>query len=103
MRPLAFDFDEEVYDIVRQIPAGRVVSYGQIARLIGQPNQARRVGVAMKNAPAERQLPCHRAVNSQGRTVPGWSEQRLLLEAEGVRFTSDSRVDMKSFVWREVL
>ncbi len=97
----AFDFDEEVYDVVRQIPSGRVVTYGQIARLIGQPTQARHVGLAMKNAPAARQLPCHRVVNSRGGTAPGWSGQRTELEKEGVRFTRDGRVDMKHFQWEE--
>lgn len=61
-------FDDEVYAVVAQIPAGKIVSYKQIARLIGMPDHARRVGRAMASAPAE--LPCHRVVNSAGRTAP---------------------------------
>lgn len=57
-------FDDEVYAVVAQIPAGKIVSYKQIARLIGMPDHARRVGRAMASAPAE--LPCHRVVNSAG-------------------------------------
>ena len=62
-------FDDEVYAVVAQIPAGKIVSYKQIARLIGMPDHARRVGRAMASAPAG--LPCHRVVNSAGRTAPG--------------------------------
>jgi methylated-DNA-protein-cysteine methyltransferase-like protein len=94
---LPSDFDTDVYDIVRQIPVGRVVTYGRIARLIGCPQHARRVGKAMGNAPAG--LPCHRVVNSSGETAPGWMAQRKLLEDEGVRFTRGGRVDLKSHAW----
>lgn len=94
------EFAAEVFDIVAQIPRGRVATYGAIARLIGCPNQARRVGCALGNAPAE--VPCHRVVNSVGRTAPGWSQQRELLEAEGVRFRSCGRVDLRQVLW-EVL
>lgn len=61
-------FDAEVYSVVAQIPAGRVTTYGQIARLIGMPGYARRVGHALAAAPAG--LPCHRVVNSAGRPHP---------------------------------
>ena len=68
------NFDAEVYAVVAEIPAGKVTSYKQIARLIGMPDHARRVGRALAEAPAG--LPCHRVVNSAGRTVPGWTRQR---------------------------
>lgn len=93
-------FDEEVYAVVAQIPAGRVVSYKQIARLIGMPDHARRVGCAMGNAPAG--LPCHRVVNSVGRTAPGWPQQRVLLEAEGVRFRANGCADIARCGWEEL-
>ncbi len=79
-------FNEEVYQIVREIPAGKVITYGEIARLLGTPQYARRVGRAMKLSPRTPYVPCHRVVNSQGRLAPGWKEQRLLLEEEGVLF-----------------
>lgn len=97
---LSQGFDAEVYDVVAQIPAGRVVTYGQIARLVGMPRHARRVGRAMATAPAE--LPCHRVVNAGGRTVPGWSDQRALLEVEGVRFRRNGCVDLGSACWEEI-
>ena len=94
------NFDAEVYAVVAEIPAGRVVSYKQIARLIGMPDHARRVGRALAEAPAG--LPCHRVVNSQGRTAPGWTRQRELLEAEGVLFRANGRVDLSASGWKEI-
>ena len=94
-------FDDEVYAVVAQIPAGKIVSYKQIARLIGMPDHARRVGRALAEAPAG--LPCHRVVNSAGRTVPGWTRQRELLEAEGVRFKANGCADIARFMWEEIL
>ena len=94
------NFDAEVYAVVAEIPAGRVVSYKQIARLVGMPDHARRVGRALAEAPAG--LPCHRVVNSQGRTAPGWAEQRELLEAEGVRFRTNGCVDLSASGWEEI-
>lgn len=94
-------FDREVYDIVRQIPAGRVVAYGEIARLAGMPRYARRVGRSLASAPAG--LPCHRVVGSNGTLVRGWSAQRELLEAEGVGFRPNGCVDMTRHRWTEEL
>ena len=82
-------FDDEVYAVVAQIPAGKIVSYKQIARLIGMPGHARRVGRAM--------------VNSAGRTAPGWPQQRELLEKEGVRFKANGCADVVRFMWEEIL
>ena len=74
---------------------GCVVTYGQIASLVGRPQCSRMVGQAMHNVPEDLHLPCHRVVNSRGRLVPGWTEQRSLLENEGVRFKANGFVDMK--------
>ena len=93
-------FIAEVYDIVRQIPAGRVLSYGRIAEWAGWPNHSRAVGRAMKEAPLELGLPCHRVVNNAGRTVPGWHQQAILLMSEGVRFRDNGCVDMKACTWQ---
>ena len=61
------DFYTEVYNIVREIPEGCVVTYGQLAKLARRPQCSRMVGQAMFNVPKELNLPCHRVVNSQGR------------------------------------
>lgn len=92
-------FRQEVYSIVAVIPPGRVVTYGQIAYLIGKPQCSRMVGQAMHNVPVELSLPCHRVVNSQGRPAPFWEEQRTLLEAEGITFRKNGCVDMKMCQW----
>ncbi len=89
------DFDHRVYTLVAQIPPGRVASYGQLAFAAGAPRWARRAGRALRYAPQG--LPCHRVVNSTGRTAPGWVEQPALLQEEGVAFLPSGRVDMKKY------
>lgn len=91
-----------IYAIVAQIPYGRVTSYGQIARLLGNPRLSRIVGCALHAAPPE--LPCHRVVKKDGSLsdafLPfGRESHRLLLEAEGVPFLADGRVDMEKALW----
>ena len=90
---------QQFYDIVSRIPHGRVATYGQIAAMADHPRAARMVGWALHSSPAELNLPCHRVVNREGRTAPGWTEQRALLEAEGVSFTPDGRVDLLTHLW----
>jgi methylated-DNA-protein-cysteine methyltransferase-like protein len=80
-------FHAAVYRLLRQVPKGRVVTYGQIATLLGYPRAARAVGQAMRHAPPH--LPWHRVVNAQGGislrgNVGSMLTQRLLLEQEGV-------------------
>jgi len=88
----------KVYSIVADIPHGFVLSYGVLALLAGVPRNARLIGRIMSQAP--RDTRSHRIVNSAGRTVPGWTEQRALLEAEGITFRPNGRVDMKKHLWR---
>lgn len=90
----------EILSAVAEIPLGCVASYGQIARLIGREKNARLVGKVLSMAEYYGKYPCHRVVNHAGRTAPGWSEQRMLLEEEGVRFLSNGCVDMKRFQWK---
>ena len=91
-------FEDQVYWTVRQIPPGRVASYGQIALLVGRPGAARAVGRAMSRCPYGQAVPCHRVVNSQGRLAPGFPEQEGRLLAEGVA-VRDGRVEMERFAW----
>ena len=91
-----------VYDIIKEIPRGSVVTYGQVARLLGKPQCSRMVGQAMSRVPKELHPFCHRVINSQGRLVPGWEEQRNLLEKEGITFKKNVCVDLKKHNWREV-
>lgn len=93
------EFFTEVYDIVKQIPFGKVLTYGDIARLAGKPRYSRMVGQAMFNAPAHLHIPCHRVVNHKGETAPHWTEQKELLEQEGITFRKNGRVDMRKHQW----
>ena len=111
-------FNARVWNIVRHIPPGQVATYGQIASMVitaqaagtGDPIPAahlawgaRWVGGAMAACPAD--IPWHRVINSQGKiSLPpasGQSEQRLLLESEGVVFDSHDRVDLKKYGWNQ--
>ena len=74
----------EVLSVVEEIPAGKVATYGQIARLIGRPRNARLVGRILRGAEQYGSYPCHRVVNHAGRLAPGWPEQAALLAAEGM-------------------
>ena len=89
----------EILSVTEEIPAGKVASYGQIARLIGREKNARLVGRVLSQAERYGDYPCHRVVDHSGRPAPGWPEQRPLLEAEGVGFKPNGRVDMTRFQW----
>ena len=92
-------FFEQVYAVVAQIPYGKVVSYGQIARILGNPRAARQVGRAMRCC--HEHLPWQRVVMADGSVTGGAfaAERRARLEAEGVVFLPDGRVDMETFRW----
>ena len=90
-------FQDDVYNIVAQVPYGRVITYGQIATLIGRPQTARLVGYVLHGAAEASGLPCHRVVNAQGRLVPGWTAQRGLLESEGIEFRLSGCVDLRRY------
>lgn len=90
----------EVLSIADSIPYGHVATYGQIAAMIGREKNARMVGKIMSMADRYGDHPCHRVVNHAGRTVPGWTEQRSLLEAEGISFRNNGCVDIEKFRWK---
>ncbi len=93
------------YDVVRRIPSGRVATYGQVAAEAGLPGRARQVGYAMAALPNGSDVPWHRVVNARGevsRRSGGTAFeqiQRVLLEAEGVRFNAHHRIDLNAFRW----
>ena len=95
---------EKIYALARRIPCGRVSTYGQLARQLGNPRLSRIVGCAMHTAPED--VPCHRVVNRFGGLceyfLPAGKEtHRLLLELEGVEFRPDGCVDLERFLWRD--
>lgn len=98
-------FRQRAYDIVAQIPIGKVATYGQIAAMIGNPLAARTVGEALRNTPEYLDIPCHRVVNKSGSMSPpyafgGEGEQRRMLEKEGIVFKENGCIDMKKCLWK---
>ncbi|NLF66204.1 MAG: cysteine methyltransferase [Chloroflexi bacterium] len=106
---MARSFYEQVYDVVRRIPQGRVTSYGRIANMLGRPHAARAVGYALSALKDRRpgegdDVPWQRVVNSQGRiSLPNREDaavrQAELLRAEGVYVGEDLRIDLDRYLW----
>ena len=95
-----------IYEIVRQIPKGKVSTYGQIAALAGNPRWARVVGYALHVNPDPDSIPCYRVVNREGAVSPafafgGENVQISLLEADGIPVT-DGKVDLSVYLWNPV-
>ena len=93
------DFMHDVLNIVDLIPLGRVATYGQIARMIGRPRNARLVGKALGKSGGYGKHPCHRVVTATGRLVPGWIDQGQMLAAEGIPFKDANHVDIRRCQW----
>ena len=97
------DYREHVYRLVRQIPAGRVMTYGQIAYLLGEGYTPRTVGFVMHGA-NEANTPWHRVINAQGRCSTGRivippDKQQGMLETEGIEFDSRGRCRLDRYQW----
>jgi len=95
---------ELIWSAVREIPRGKVATYGQIAELADLEGHARQVGYALHNLPPRSSVPWHRVINAKGEISPrsaGDSHelQRMLLEAEGVEIDLRGRIDLKVFRW----
>jgi methylated-DNA-protein-cysteine methyltransferase-like protein len=95
-------FFEQVYQVVRRIPAGRVATYGQIARLLGMSHAARTVGWALHSIPEGSDVPWQRVINARGTIslgARGAPIQRALLEEEGIVFDERGHVDLDTYGW----
>ena len=94
------EFTKRVMAVVREIPPGYVLSYGDVAARAGQPRGARQVARILHSMSRKHNLPWHRIVNVRGRITLKDPEahlhQKYLLELEGVRFTDDGRVDLET-------
>jgi len=96
-------YRERVYKIVRRIPRGRVMTYGQLAYILGEGYTPRTVGFVMHGAD-ERKTPWQRVINSQGRCSTGRivlpsDKQQRMLEREGVKFDAGGRCDLEIYLW----
>jgi methylated-DNA-protein-cysteine methyltransferase-like protein len=92
----------QVYALVKACPIGRVTTYGWIGKALGYPRGARMVGWIMNESPNG--VPAQRVINSKGELSGSWAfgqdgTMRQLLEAEGIVFSADERVDMKRYGW----
>ena len=92
-----------IWETVRQIPTGKVATYGEIAKVSGLIGQARLVGQALHSLPSDSGVPWHRVINSEGKiSLPkaygGYAKQKRLLKREGVVFKSDA-IDMEEYGW----
>ena len=92
-------FYSQVYNIVGRIPVGMVASYGQIVCMLDSPRNARVVGWAMRQCPAD--LPWHRVVRSDGSLASKdfYEFQRVMLESEGVEFLPGGTIRMETYQW----
>lgn len=95
--------NEKIWQVVNEIPAGWVATYGQVAQLAGLPGYARYVGHVLKNLPADSKLPWFRVVNAQGRlsfeiSTRQYQRQKSLLEKEGIVFIN-GKFSLREFQW----
>ena len=95
---------QKVYDYLRAIPAGKVVTYGQIAAMLGNKNLSRVVGNILHGNPDPDRYPCYRVVNAQGKlsahfAFGGLEGQKRRLEAEGIQ-VADGKVDLEKYQWQ---
>ncbi|WP_310426145.1 MGMT family protein [Chamaesiphon sp. VAR_48_metabat_135_sub] len=96
---------QTIYEVVRKIPLGKVITYGQVAELAGLYGKARLVGYALFRVEIESDIPWQRVVNSKGEIsysiarCGGDYLQKTLLEQEGIKFKQDNRIDLKIYRW----
>lgn len=96
-------YKEEVYKFVRQIPKGKVTTYGAIGKILNI--SPRLVGYILHVNPDGRKIPCHRVVNREGRVAPGYAfggagKQKEMLEKEGVEFRDEKHVDLEKYLFK---
>ena len=96
-------FQDKVYEVVKNIPAGRVMTYQEVATKVGSPGASRAVGTAMKNNPDKSIIPCHRVVGSDramhGYAFGGESEKIRLLKSEGVQ-VENGKINLEKYLFK---
>lgn len=103
MPPMLNPFTEKVLAVIKNIPPGKVLSYGRVAALAGNPRAARQVSRLLHSMSEKHNLPWHRVIGANGRiSLPpegGYALQKALLESEGVEFSINDRIDLEAFLW----
>lgn len=98
------DINHRIWQVVADIPAGRVCSYGTVAQRAGLARAARRVASALKKLPPDSRVPWHRVINAQGRIAfpvgsEAYERQRARLESEGITFQLSGKIDFDRYGW----
>ena len=98
---------EKIYEVVKQIPKGKVATYGQVAALAGNRRWARVVGYALHVNPNPNVIPCYRVVNREGRlsdafAFGGVNQQKVLLEADGIEVVNH-HVNLEVYQWEKMI
>ncbi len=92
------EFTENVVTIIKKIPPGKVMTYGQIAKCAGSPRGARQVVRVLHTMSRKHELPWHRVINAKGeiglKSEDGYIDQKMMLEGEGIVFLPNSKVDL---------
>jgi methylated-DNA-protein-cysteine methyltransferase-like protein len=98
------DFTQRIINIIKKIPDGKVLTYGFIAKLAGNPRAARQVSWILHSSSKKYNLPWHRVISSKGKiTLKGIEDceyQKNLLEQEGIKFSNGFNVDLKKYMWK---
>jgi methylated-DNA-protein-cysteine methyltransferase-like protein len=98
------DFTLKIIKLIKNIPEGKVLTYGKIAKLAGNPRAARQVSWLLHSSTKKYDLPWHRVINSLGKIAlnsqDGKDYQKILLEKEGIKFDDGNKVDLKKYLWK---
>ncbi|NOX35026.1 MAG: MGMT family protein [Deltaproteobacteria bacterium] len=97
-------FTRKAMNIIRNIPEGKVLTYGRAAVLAGKPNGARQISRLLHSMSEKYDLPWHRVINSKGKISlkpsQGYELQKALLESEGIRFSKNDTIDLRLYLWQ---
>lgn len=101
-------FFETVYENLKKVPKGQIVTYGMLAKMCGNSRMSRQVGWALHVNPDNSTIPCHRVVNKEGYLSGGFAfggieVQKQLLEKEGVVVSDDYKVDLEKYLFKQSL
>ena len=103
MNCITSDFTRDVIKIIKNIPSGKVLTYGRIAKFAGNPQAARQVSWLLHSSTKKYKLPWHRVINSLGKismkSLDDREHQKHLLEKEGVVFRDSYKIDLKEYLW----
>ncbi|MFX1503302.1 MAG: MGMT family protein [Promethearchaeota archaeon] len=98
------DFTERIIKIIKNIPKGKILTYGFIAKIAGNPKAARQVSWILHSSSKKHNLPWHRVISSKGilslKSIEDRKYQKNLLEQEGITVTDQFRVDLKKYLWK---